>query len=109
MTSVGILGIGVYLPETVRRNDWWPESVVARWRDKALHRVEHLPVALTDGVQRALDAMAEFRDDPFNGSVERRVMRDDEWSSEMETQAAERALADARVDAGQIDALISYS
>lgn len=32
-TNVGILGLGVYLPPEVRRNDWWPEAHVARWME----------------------------------------------------------------------------
>ena len=34
-TSVGILGIGIHLPPEVRKNDWWPASVVDRWPDSA--------------------------------------------------------------------------
>ena len=29
--GVGVYGIGVYLPETIRTNDWWPPEVVAKW------------------------------------------------------------------------------
>jgi 3-oxoacyl-[acyl-carrier-protein] synthase-3 len=107
--AAGILGIGVYLPENVRRNDYWPAAVVDRWRQKSLHRIESVSIERTEGVQRALDAMAKLRNDPFNGSVERRVMDSDQWSSEMETVAAQRALADAGIDAAQIDALISFT
>jgi 3-oxoacyl-[acyl-carrier-protein] synthase-3 len=109
MSAAGILGIGVYLPETVRRNDWWPAHVVQRWREKALHRVEQLPLPRTEGVERALAAMAEYRDDPFNGAVERRVMAPDEWSSEMELAAAREALERSGVAAAAIDALISFT
>lgn len=107
--QAGILGIGVYLPETVRRNDWWPDHVVAKWKEKALHRVDHVPIPLTPGVEAALAAMNELREDPFNGAVERRVMADDQLSSEMEIEAARRALADAKVDASEIDGVISFT
>ena len=30
--SVGILGIGRYLPEIIRTNAAWPEAIVAKWR-----------------------------------------------------------------------------
>src|SRR5690606_22529986 len=76
--QAGILGIGVYLPETVRRNDWWPAHVVAKWKEKALHRVDNVPIPRTPGVEAALAAMNELREDPFNGAVERRVMADDQ-------------------------------
>jgi 3-oxoacyl-[acyl-carrier-protein] synthase-3 len=107
--NAGILGIGVYLPETVRRNDWWPEHVVARWREKALHRVDSLPIPRTEGVERALAAMNELRDDPFNGAVERRVMAPEQWSSEMELAAAREALERSGIAPEQIDALISFT
>jgi 3-oxoacyl-[acyl-carrier-protein] synthase-3 len=109
MSAAGVYGLGVYLPETIRRNDWWPESVVARWREKALHRVEQLPLPRSQGVDLALAAMNAMRDDPFGGAVERRVMRDDQWSSEMETEAARQALANARVDPMEIDAVVSFT
>lgn len=105
----GILGIGVYLPETVRRNDWWPEEVVSVWRKRALHRVEELPLPRTPGVDAAFAAMNEVRNDPFNGAVERRVMGDEQRSSEMEIEAVRRALDDAGVAASEIDAIVSFS
>src|SRR2546430_10307930 len=32
MKNVGILGVGSYLPPTVRQNDWWPADVVEGWK-----------------------------------------------------------------------------
>lgn len=107
--NAGILGIGVYLPETVRKNDWWPDHVVSRWKEKALHRVHSLPIERTPGVDAALEAMNALSNDPFNGAVERRVMRIDQLSSEMEVEAAKRALDDAKVAASEIDGIISYT
>ena len=34
--SVGILGVGSYLPEQVRTNDWWPRSIVDEWEEKTI-------------------------------------------------------------------------
>ena len=107
--GAGILGVGVYLPQTIRRNDWWPESIVARWREKALHRVEQLPIPRTEGVELALAAMNRMRNDPFGGSIERRIMREDECSSEMEVAAAREAIRNAGVDPMEIDALVSFT
>jgi 3-oxoacyl-[acyl-carrier-protein] synthase-3 len=107
--NAGILGIGVHLPDTVRRNDWWPEAIVARWRERALHRVEKLPLPRTAGVDRALAAMNALRDDPFNGAVERRVMTTEQWSSEIEIPAAREALLRSGVPASEIDLVISFS
>jgi 3-oxoacyl-[acyl-carrier-protein] synthase-3 len=108
-TQAGILGIGVYVPETVRGNDWWPEHTVAKWRDRPLHKIENIAIPRTAGVEAALAAMNELRSDPFNGAVQRHVMGPNQTSSEMETEAARRALADAKVDPSEIDAVISYT
>ena len=32
--GVGILGIGTYLPPTVRKNDFWPRHTIEKWADK---------------------------------------------------------------------------
>src|SRR6476661_3273157 len=105
----GIWGIGIYLPETVRHNDWWPQSVVDQMRKRALHRTERVPLPITEGVRRALDAQERYKNDPFNGAVERRVMNAEERSSDMETAAAARALENAQVEPGEIDAVISHT
>jgi 3-oxoacyl-[acyl-carrier-protein] synthase-3 len=107
--AAGILGVGIYLPETIRHNDWWPATVVDRWRHKALHNIDNISLARTDGVERALAEMAKLSDDPFNGAVERRVMRPDELSSEMEIEAGKRALKNACVRPEEIDMLITFS
>lgn len=108
----GILGLGAYVPSIVRKNDWWPESVTSVWKRRALHlieRLEKIPVAHKPGMEAALEAMNLHRDDPFNGAVERRVMRDDEKSSDMEIAAAREALRDADVDPSEIDGVISFT
>jgi 3-oxoacyl-[acyl-carrier-protein] synthase-3 len=105
----GIWGIGTYLPEKVRGNDWWPPSLVDQFRKRALHRTERVPLALSEGVRRALEAQEQYKDDPFNGAIERRVMKDDERSSDMEIIAAQRALENAKVAPSEIDAVISHT
>ena len=49
MTDVGIHSIGLFLPERVRANDWWPADEVDRWRERMAHRAtsaDQLPPAL---------------------------------------------------------------
>ena len=61
MTPAGILGLGTYLPSTVRKNDWWPTDVVARWHDRMASRATRAepPVTeMTSGAQRALAYLA---------------------------------------------------
>lgn len=108
--GVGILGIGVYLPDEVRTNDWWPEPVVARWRAKLDGIVpEQAPPGATPGVLRTLRAIAALRGDPFQGAKERRVASAETPPSTLETLAAERALHAASVAASEVDAVLGYS
>lgn len=82
--NLGILGIGIELPDRVRRNDAWSGATVAKWE-------------LTD------------TSDPFCGSRERRVVAADKPSSEMEAAACQKALDDAGIDPSCIDFLIGAS
>ncbi len=111
--SVGILGIGVYLPEHVRRNDWWPEATVARWKQKTATNVFHweqmLEESPTPGMQHVLDAMRALANDPFQGSIERRIVGEDEKSWDMETNAARDALARSGVATSDVDAVLGFS
>lgn len=111
--SVGIWGVGAYLPPIVRKNDWWPEEIVEQWREKAARnlvrpdRDEDDPDN-TEGVRRALEAMSAFKDDPFKGAVERRVMPDTMFSSEMEVAAGRDAIERAGIDKSEIGLLLTY-
>jgi 3-oxoacyl-[acyl-carrier-protein] synthase III len=106
----GILGIGVYLPETVRTNDFWSPALIAHWKAKTFRRTKgELPVPMSEGVRRVIAAMEKLEDDPFNGGVERRAMRPDELSSEMEIAAGREAIKNSGVDPQDIDAVISFT
>ncbi|HMG24190.1 MAG TPA: 3-oxoacyl-[acyl-carrier-protein] synthase III C-terminal domain-containing protein, partial [Kofleriaceae bacterium] len=58
---------------------------------------------------RVLAAMAEQAVDPFGGVVERRVMPAGMTATEMEAEAAERAIARAGIDRGEIDVLLTHT
>lgn len=112
MTAVGIIGMGTYLPEHVRTNDWWPADEVARWHDRMAHRAtQPAPPAagLSSGARRTLAAMARYGDDPFRGARTRRVMDPAMTTSEMEAHAARAALAAAELAPGAIDAILSQT
>jgi 3-oxoacyl-[acyl-carrier-protein] synthase III len=113
MTSIGILGLGTYLPPTVRSNDWWPREVVARWHDRMAHRATRAEKpdldTLTSGARRTLAAMAEYADDPFRGAIERRVMSDDMTATEMEARAAREAIESAGIHPDEIGAVLSQT
>lgn len=113
MVSVGILGLGTYLPPTVRTNDYWSERTIAQWHGRMAARVTqpNAPGAetLSSGARRTLAAMADYARDPFRGSVERRVMPDNMTTSEMEAIAAREALARAGVSPDQVDAILTQT
>ncbi len=112
MSSVGILGVGTYVPSEIRTNDYWSASVVARWQDGMAARVTRAdapPQGLSPGQQRTFAAMAEYASDPFRGAIERRVMSESMTAHEMEAAAARDALERAGIRADQIDAILVQS
>jgi 3-oxoacyl-[acyl-carrier-protein] synthase-3 len=104
LDRAGILGIGVYLPDEVRRNDWWPTEVVERWKAPRAND----PVA-ANGDDRVSEAIRELAGDPFGGAVERRVLPENMAASDMEVAAARRALISAGVDADEVGLLLVSS
>jgi 3-oxoacyl-[acyl-carrier-protein] synthase-3 len=107
--NVGILGIGNFIPEEIRRNDWWPPEIIERWRQKhAKKQLADDPAAPpAEGPVRA--AMELIAGDPFQGSVERHIMPEGMQASDMEIAAARNALAAASVSASDIDLLLVSS
>jgi 3-oxoacyl-[acyl-carrier-protein] synthase-3 len=113
MTNVGILGVGVYLPEVVVKNDSWPESIVRQWAERQSELSAKPPreptYPMTDGMKKVMASLGALRDDPFRGSRERRRMPDGMLSSEMEAAAGKIALSKAGVDPKEIDLLLVFS
>lgn len=106
---VGLLGIATHLPALVRRNDWWPAATVERWLAARPAPPRPAPGELTPAMARVLAAMAEQAVDPFQGVVERRVLADGAAATDMEADAAERAIARAGIDRGEIDILLTHT
>lgn len=110
---LGVYGVGTYLPPIVRRNDWWPENIVNAWRERQARSitrsVEEPEDPPTEGMRVTLREMAAYKTDPFEGSVERRVMPDDMRTSDMEVLAARDAIAKAGIDPGDIDLVLTQS
>jgi len=103
--SVGIRGVGLYLPPIVRRNDWWPSDVVARWQQA--ERAPPPARPLSPGEARVVAAMSQQALDPFGGAVARHVMPDDMTVLDMAEQAARIAIARAGVAGSDIDLLLT--
>jgi len=107
-TSVGIRGLGLYLPDEVRRNDFWPPDVTGAWMQRRPQRPAVPPEhELTDGARRILEAQARQAADPFQGTVERRIMPTGMSLLDMEERAARVALDRAGVAVDQIDLLLT--
>jgi 3-oxoacyl-[acyl-carrier-protein] synthase-3 len=111
--SIGILGVGTYLPTEVRTNDWWPDHVTRRWKERALIATERaraeVASAPTEAARQAAEAILKIAEDPFQGSRERRVMRADMKASDMETFAAKEAISRAGIEPAEIDLVLSYT
>jgi 3-oxoacyl-[acyl-carrier-protein] synthase-3 len=106
--NIGLLGIGVYLPPEIRTNDWWPRQTVERWiAERAAAPGAPSPATPpTEAMRRVAAAMARQALDPFQGMLERHVMAPHVTSSDMEVEAARRALAQAQLEPREIDLVL---
>lgn len=108
--SVGILGVGSYLPDEVRTNDWWPRSTLDAWAKKDIVAGKQPPLEnLEAGEKIVVREMAALKNDTFRGSVERRVLAKSMRPSDAETEAARRAIAHAGIAISDIDFVLSSS
>ncbi len=112
-SAVGILGVGMNLPEHIRRNDWWPasfrEQFDTRARTAALTPEVLLDKAKTPAQRIQFQQMLETYHDPFRGSVERRVLAEGVPPSSMEIAAARQALQRAGIDPMELGTILSFS
>jgi 3-oxoacyl-[acyl-carrier-protein] synthase III len=109
--KAAILGMGQWLPPTIRTNDEWPKDFAAHAAASAHRELADVRVSGRGDEFDAIVAeyLASEADDPFLGSKVRRVAEDSMTSREAEANAAEAALADARVPASEIDFVLSWS
>lgn len=110
--QIGILGIGVHLPDEVRTNDWWPANVVASWQKKpigALSSSQERLSSMSEGARKVVAALARYANDPFKGSLARRIAPRDQPASEMEVLAARDALARSGISKDKITVLLVHS
>jgi 3-oxoacyl-[acyl-carrier-protein] synthase-3 len=106
--GAGILGVGLYLPPEIRRNDFWPTQVVEKWlADRAASGPPPIPSPLGEGTRRVLQALSKQARDPFHEAVERRVMPDSMTLVDMQEQAARTAIARAGIDPAHIDLVLT--
>lgn len=114
MQFVGLVSVATYLPSEIRTNAWWSEDTVERWRTaRPPGAPPPLPEPTTPAMQRVLARLAQQAADPFHGVVARRVAGAHETATELERQAAERAIAIAEARGAfrrdDIGALLTHS
>ncbi len=111
--AAGILGVGSFLPPTVRTNDFWPPEF--RRTDEEQRKRDML--ALERSSRGEANVMppeiaavqAQYAADPFKGAIKRHVIADGEEVSDMEAEAGRRALAAARLPPDAVDAVLVHS
>lgn len=86
MSTAGIIGVGTYLPEEIRMNDWWIHNKLF---------FQHLP--------------EKHRTDPFQKVRERRIADASMEPSDFEVIAGEKAIKNAGLNKEQIDLLLVHS
>ena len=109
--SVGIYGMGVHLPEDVRTNDHWPDTISSSWWQTSggkLDRPTH--DAFQDPAQAIVqEMMLKYRDDAFKGSRRRHIMGPQTRTTDMEIVAARDALHSAGLEPSDIDLLLGQT
>jgi 3-oxoacyl-[acyl-carrier-protein] synthase III len=109
--SAGIRSLAVSFPAKIRGNDYWRERYPDMVKDEEKKTLARLfrsqkPAGSLDAFETA---MAPYLSDPFRGARERRVLAPGQSSASIEIDAAQRALAAARLDPREIDLLICCS
>lgn len=108
--SAAIVGLGMYLPDTIRDNSHWPSAFRERAAQLGDRTFNDIPTPLDAEaaaiVERDLAAEAS---DPMLGSKLRRVADETLSSAEAEAFAAESALKDAGVHASEVDLVLSHA
>lgn len=104
-----IVGLGEWYPDAIRRNADWPDEFAQRSRSSKVRELVDVPVQ--DDPREALGKpyLAAEADDPFLGARLRRVAPDTVDSCLAESYAGAAALADAGLQPGDIDVVMSWA
>ncbi|WP_327391086.1 hypothetical protein OG728_36990 [Streptomyces microflavus] len=101
MRSVGIQALSVHLPDTVRTNGWWSTNSTERESAPPVQPSGPKPRNLFDA------AMQPYIDDPFFGSVERRIADAGEGSVSLGIKAARSVLETTGIAATELECVMS--
>jgi 3-oxoacyl-[acyl-carrier-protein] synthase III len=107
---IAIVGIGTWLPETIRSNDAWPSAFVKRSTRGGDRTFNDIPQS-EDPEAAAIVArdLAAEKEDPFLGAKVRRVADDSMTAADAEARAGLAALRDAGALPGDVDLVLSNS
>ncbi|GAX45613.1 3-oxoacyl-[acyl-carrier-protein] synthase III [Tolypothrix sp. NIES-4075] len=104
---VGIHSLAVSFPSVIRTNDYYRENypeLIAQVEQKTLSKV-FSPADSTTSNEFEVE-MAPYLQDPFRGSVERRVLGPGETSLTLSCRAAKNALEAANLSVNKIDLML---
>jgi 3-oxoacyl-[acyl-carrier-protein] synthase-3 len=107
-----IAGLGQWFPESVRRNQDWPEAFrVASQKRQGDRTLVDVPIEGEPDPHREIVArcLAGESDDPFLGGQERRIAEPGTSSAAAEAWAAAAALRDAALAPTEVDAILSWA
>lgn len=111
--KAGIVGMAAWVPERVRTNDAWSKSFVrAASERREARRRQDFSVIDSHREARRYDELyrrfaASYAEDPFKGTIERRVAPDGQPAVVGDAAALSRALEDAGVDPAEVDVVMS--
>jgi 3-oxoacyl-[acyl-carrier-protein] synthase III len=113
MNRAGIVGMALWTPETIRRNDAWPESFTRTFHEQREARRNHdftnIERSMADRPYDELFARhaTPHDDDPFKGATQRYYADPNVPTVEGDAQAARLALLDADVQPRDVDLVLS--
>lgn len=108
MNSVGIQALAVHLPSNIRTNDWWEIGLSPA--DEKVNETQQTFHSINPNKYQHYDnAMSRYINDPYFGSVERRVANSDQGSIDIGIIAARKVLAVANLSPSDVNGLIAVS
>lgn len=109
--AAAIQSLAIEMPHQIRTNDYWRvryPDLVRSHEDKGRHKVWSRP-AESPVASLFLEEMAPFLQDPFRGTLERRVLEKGQTILSIESSAARRALQAAGLKPKDIDVTLCVS
>jgi 3-oxoacyl-[acyl-carrier-protein] synthase-3 len=113
VSGVGIVGMGLWVPEEIRENNAWPDSFVRAHRQhiEARRERDFTQIESTSEDRPHNDLFvrhaAPHEADPFKGAKRRRVANPEVPTSEGDARACRAALKDAGIEPGDVDLILS--